>query len=127
MALGIKIKNVKFKNKYTVQELYEAIKHKDITAGAPELTKLGLAYIITYPALDDQNQVWVMAAGFGKSTNKYSIQKQDRAGVGNLAKNMALNSVTNGCYGIGGMAGDNVKKCEQLVVDTAKELEAMDL
>ena len=125
MALGIKIKNVKFKNKYTVQELYEAIKDKEFTAGVPELTKHGFAYIITFPALDDQNQVWVMAAG--KSTNKYSIQKQDRAGVGNLAKNMALSSVTNGFYGIGGMAGDNVKKCEQLVVDTAKELEAMDL
>ena len=127
MALGIKIKKVKFKNKYTIQELYEAIKDKEFTAGVPELTKHGFAYIITFPALDDQNQVWVMAAGFGKSTNKYSIQKQDRAGVGNLAKNMALNSVTNGFYGIGGMAGDNVKKCEQLVVDTAKELEAMDL
>lgn len=86
MALGIKIKNVKFKNKYTVQELYEAIKDKEFTAGVPELTKHGFAYIITFPALDDQNQVWVMAAGFGKSTNKYSIQKQDRAGVGNLAK-----------------------------------------
>ena len=43
MALGIKIKNVKFKNKYTVQELYEAIKDKEFTAGVPQLTKHGFA------------------------------------------------------------------------------------
>ena len=127
MAFGVKIKNVKLKNKYTIEELYEAIKDKQFTAGTPELTKHGFAYIITFPALDDQNQVWVMASGFGKSTNKFSIQKQEKAGMSNLAKNVALNSVTKGFYGIGGTLGDNVKKCEQFVVDTARELGEMGL
>jgi hypothetical protein len=128
MALGIKIKNVTLKNEYTIETLYEAIKDKTFSAGVPELTKNGLAYIITFPAIDRQNQVWVMMGGIGsKPTKKVSIQKSQKAGMGNLVGNMALDQLTGGFFGLGGIAGKNTKACERLVEATAKELSAMDL
>ncbi len=84
MAFGIKIKTVKTKNTYTLEELYDLIKDKPFTAGTPELTKHGAALLITFPSLDDYNQVWIMRGGFKEPTNKWSIQKQQRASVGNL-------------------------------------------
>ena len=115
MALGVKIKNIKTNNSYTIESLYEAIKDVEFTAGKPSLTKHGAATIITFPALDSQNQVWIMKSGFSK------------AGLGNTAKNMALDSLTNGIFGFGSMLGGNAKKCEQLVDATAKELSKLNL
>lgn len=124
MAFGVKIKSVKPKRKYTIEELYEAIKDETFTAGTPELTKQGVAYIITFPPLDRQNQVWVMMNLKG---DKISIQKSEASGMGNLVGNMALNEITDGLFGFGSMVGSNSKRCEQLVEETAKELAALDL
>ena len=41
MALGIKFKTLETKNGYTLEELYEAIKDREFTAGKPELAKMG--------------------------------------------------------------------------------------
>lgn len=129
MAFGVKIKSVKTKEKYTIESLYEAIKDKEFTAGAPSLTKHGIAMIITFPALDRNNQVWVMASGFGSKdgTNKFSIQKQEEAGVDNAVKNAIIGGLTDGWGNIGANFGANAKKCEQLVEATAKELDALGL
>lgn len=127
MAFGVKIKTLKTNNAYSLEGLYDIIKDKEFSAGKPEWTKNGLAYVITFPALDSQNQVWIMAAGFGKETKKFSIQKQEQAGVGNALKNAALDKVTNGVFGFGKMVGGNAKRCEELVELTLKELEALGL
>lgn len=127
MALGVKIKNIKTNSSYTIESLYEAIKDVEFTAGKPSLTKHGAATIITFPALDSQNQVWIMKSGFSKESQKFSIQKSEEAGLGNTAKNMALDSLTNGIFGFGSMLGGNAKKCEQLVDATAKELSKLNL
>lgn len=125
MALGVKVRNISTKGSYTIQEFYDAIKDQTFSAGEPSLVKHGVATIITFPALDRQNQVWVMAAG-GKGT-KFSIQKSQAAGMGKLAGNLALDQVTNGLFGLGSMVGGNAKACEKLVEDTAKELDALGL
>jgi hypothetical protein len=127
MALGVKIKNVQLKNEYTLESLYEAIKDKPFTAGVPSLTKHGMAYVITFPALDRQNQVWIMMSGFGKASKKVSIQKCEQAGMDKALGNIALDQLTGGFFGLGRMAGKNAKECERLVEATAKELAAMDL
>ncbi len=127
MALGFKIKTVKTKNTYTIESLFEAIKDKEFSAGKPELTKHGMTTIITFPPLDRRNQVWIMPGSLKKEGNKWSIQKQEQAGVGNLAVNTALDSVTNGFAGMGKMVGKNSKEAEKLVELTAKELDAMGL
>lgn len=74
MAFGIKTKNIKTQNSYTIESFFDAIKDKEFTAGTPSLTKHGMATVITFPALDSQNQVWIMKSGFGKETQKFSIQ-----------------------------------------------------
>jgi hypothetical protein len=79
VAFGIKVKNIKTNNTYSIESLYEAIKDKNFSAGTPSLTKHGMATVITFPALDSQNQVWIMKSGFGKETQKFSIQKSNAA------------------------------------------------
>ncbi|MCH3944033.1 MAG: hypothetical protein WAY93_04050 [Atopobiaceae bacterium] len=124
MALGFKVKWLDTKKAYTIEELYEAIKDKTFTAGEPSLTKNGVAYVITFPALDRQNQVWVMMASKGR---KISVQKSEAAGMGTLAGNLALDSLTDGLFGLGSIMGSNSKRCEKLVEQTAEELAALDL
>lgn len=123
MAFGIKFKSVKTVNEYSIEELYEKIKDVQFTAGVPSLTKHGFANIITFPALDRNNQVWIMKAG----KNKFSIQKQDEAGVGNAVRNAALDSLTDGWSGMSGTFGKKSKACEAQVEATQKELEALGL
>ena len=113
--------------KFTIESFFDAIKDKEFTAGTPSLTKHGMATVITFPALDSQNQVWIMKSGFGKETQKFSIQKSTQAGMDNVAKNAALDSITGGLFSVGGMISENTKKCEKLVDATAKELSEMNL
>lgn len=127
MAFGVKVKNIKTQRAFTIEELYEAMKGHTFSAGEPSLTKHGLNTIITFPALDRQNQVWIMNAGFKSSSQKFSIQKSQQAGMGNMATNMALDKVTKGIFGFGGVVGNTVKECERLVDCTAAELEALHL
>ena len=127
MAFGVKIKNIKTKNPYTIESFFDAIKDKEFTAGTPSLTKHGGATIITFPALDSQNQVWIMKSGFGKETQKFSIQKSNEAGLDKVAKNAAIDSLTGGLFSLGGMVSENTKKCEKLVDTTATEISEMNL
>ena len=127
MAFGVKVKNIKTKSEYTIEELYDAIKDHPFSAGQPSLTKHGLAMIITFPALDRQNQVWIMRAGFKEKCQKFSIQKAEAAGLGNVAVNAVLDDVNDGLFSLGRMAGKNAKECERLVDATYQELTAMGL
>lgn len=127
MAFGVKIKKVKTSQKYTIESFYEAIKDKKFSAGEPSLTKHGLATIITFPALDRQNQVQILPFGFGKETQSFQVQKAEAAGVDNVIGNAVLDKVTGGLFGFGSVAGKTVKECEKLVEATAKELEEMSL
>ncbi|MFZ2755882.1 MAG: hypothetical protein WAY93_03330 [Atopobiaceae bacterium] len=122
MALGLKVKSVKPKRSYTIEQLYDAIKDKPFEAGKPELDSNGFARIITFPAIDSQNQVWVMVNSKG---DKISIQKSQA--TGSLGTNYALDAATGGLFGFGFILGGHVKRCEALVEATAKELEALDL
>lgn len=127
--LGVKVKTVKTKNEYTIEEFYDAIKDHSFSAGAPVLTKHGLATIITFPPLDRHNQVWIMpVVGFKKnSTNKFQVSKNDVAGAGNAAVNMALGDLTGGLTNLRGMVGKNTKSAEKLVDLTVQELDALQL
>lgn len=125
--LGIKVKNLTFSKEYSLEELYEAIKNHPFSAGEPSLTKHGMATIITFPPLNRQNQVRIMKVGLKERSAKFSVQKGEQAGVGKMAGNMALNELTGGIFGLFSVAGKTVKKCEQLVEATAKELAAMNL
>lgn len=127
MALGFKLKTVKTNGSYTIEDLYETIKNQNFTAGIPELSKHGLAKVITFPPLDRNNQVWIIPAFIGKSGNKFQVLKQQAVGVGNAVKNQILSDLTRGITGISGVIGKKAREIEKLVEATAEELNAMGL
>ncbi len=126
MALGIKFKTLETKKGYTLEELFDAIKDKEFTAGKPELAKMGFSNMIVFPPLDRQNQIWIVPKQM-KDCRKWQISKQGLAGVGNTIANIALDEATGGLFGLGGMFGKKTKTAEGLVDITLKELEALDL
>ena len=86
MALCVKINNIKANNSYSIESFYKAIKDKHFSAGIPSLTKYGAASVITFPAIDSQNQVWIMKNGLSTESHKFSIQKSYEAGLDNIEK-----------------------------------------
>lgn len=120
---GVKVKRIKTSTNYSMEDFYAAIKDKPFTAGTPSLIKHGLVPMIIFPALDNRNQVQIIAAGKAK----FQIQKGEEAGLTNMAVNMALNDLTGGLAGLKGVAGSKAKQCEELVDITVKELEALNL
>lgn len=127
MAFGIKSKSIKTQNTYSLESLFEAIKDRTFTAGVPSLATNAGSYAITFPALDNQNQVCILKSGFGMETRKFTVEKCEKVGIENMVTNMAINSATHGLFGLGSSFGKNAKRCEELVEITAKELAAMGL
>ena len=126
---GFKMKTVRTNGAYSIESLYEAIRGHAFSAGTPELTKHGLNNIITFPPLDMNNQVWIMAGQITnqKECTKWTVLKSKKAGVANTAVNMALDSVTDGWSSFSGVFGKKAKEAERLTELTAKELDAIGL
>ena len=124
---GVKVKVIQTNHQYTIEEFYSAIKDTPFSAGAPALTKHGFSTIVTFPPLDRRNQIWILPViGLkSKSTNKFQISKNEVAGVGNAAVNMALNDLTGGLLGFKGIIGKNVKAAEKLIDLTVEEINAL--
>lgn len=128
MAFGFKIRKLETKKEYSIEELYEAIRNHQFTAGQPELTKHGVAMIITFPPIDRNNQIWISPGQMKKGPySKFTVTKNEVAGVGNMAGNMALHAVTNGWSSVSGVFGKKAKTAEELVVKTHEELLALGL
>ena len=128
MALGIKIRKLETQKEYSMEELYEAIKDKTFTAGQPELTKHGVAMIITFPPIDRNNQIWISPGQMKKAPwSKFTVTKNEEAGMGNFAKNGALSLVTKGWSNMSGTFGKKAKTAEELVVITYEELKELGL
>ena len=125
MAIAI---DLKFEKEYTLEELFEAIKDKEFTAGEPSLIKHGPATLITFPALDSHNQVQIIRGTlFDKTTNKFTVQKCEAAGLGNVAKNVALDLLTDDWANKRTIIGRTAKESEELVDITAEELKKLGL
>ncbi len=128
MALCVKINNIKANNSYSIESFYKAIKDKHFSAGAPSLTKYGAASVITFPAIDSQNQVWIMKNGLSTKSHKFSIQKSYEAGLDNIEKITYPDSENHNFLSASdSIINDNAKKCEYLVDITAKELLKLNL
>ena len=65
--------------------------------------------------------------GFRKTANKFQISKNELAGAGNAAINMALSDLTGGLTSWKGITGSSAKAAEKLVDLTADELNALGL
>lgn len=127
MAFGVKIRRIETDRAYSIERFYEAIQGKTFTAGEPSLTRHGLANIVTFPALDRQNQVQILPVGLERETRRFQIRKAEAAGGGDMIGNIAPEQVTDGLFGIGQVVGGHAKRCEELVDMTARELEMIHL
>ncbi len=127
MAFGIKIRKLETSKPYTLEELFEAIKNHPFTAGQPSMTKHGLGWLITFPPIDRNNQIWVTPSGMKAPFTKFTITKNEVAGMDNMAKNMGISALTGGWSRMTSTFGKNAKASEELVVKTAEELNALGL
>ncbi len=119
--LGVKNIKLELKGNYpSMQELYEAIKDVKFEAGVPELKKHGLNTLIVFPPLDRNNQVWISGV-----KGKYTVMRSTEvAGLDNVAKNAALEALTDGWSNLSAAFGDKKKRCMELVEITANEIKA---
>ncbi len=105
MALGFKVRKLVTAREYTIEELYEAIKDKQFTAGQPELAKQGMTMIIAFPPSDRNNQVWISPGQMKKAPySKFTVTRNGAAG-----------------------AGERSRTEEELVVITCEELQRLGL
>lgn len=117
--LGVKSAKLELKGNYaTLAELLEAMKPITFEAGVPELTKHGIGSVIVFPPVDRNNQVWITGA-----KGKFTVMRSaEVAGLGNMAKNAILDSLTDGWSSMSAAFGDKKKRCMELVDITAKEI-----
>ena len=128
MAFGFKIRKLETQKEYTMEELFEAIRDKEFSAGHPELTKHGATLIITFPPIDRNNQIWVSPGQMKKAPwSKFTITKNEVAGLGNMAANTVVQGLTGGWSRMSGTFGKKAKTAEELVVATHEELQALGL
>ena len=128
MAFGFKLKTFETSKPYSMEELYEAIKDTEFSAGKPELAKHGFAVLIVFPPLDRNNQIRIGQGSMGKGPcSKFQVTKGESVGMGNMAKGIALHGLTNGWSSASGVLGKNAKDGEALVVKTYEELRALSL
>lgn len=121
-------KKFKTRARYTIESLYEAIRDKRFTAGEPSLTKHGRQFIITFPALDSHNQVWIMRHSGGLETQSFSVVKSDSlAGFGNAVGSLAATATLGSLYSAGASFGENAKRAKELAEITLKEIEELQL
>ena len=119
--LGVKSVKLELKGNYaSLEELLEAMKDVKFEAGVPEITKHGFNTLIVFPPLDRNNQVWITGA-----KGKYTVMRSTEvAGLGNVAKNAALEMLTDGWSNLSAAFGDKKKRCMELVEITANEIKA---
>ena len=117
--MGVKNVKLELKGNYaTLAELLEAMKTVTFEAGTPELTKHGIGSVIVFPPVDRNNQVWITGA-----KGKFNVMRSaEVAGLGNMAVNAVLDTLTDGLSSMSGAFGNKKKRCMELVDITAREI-----
>lgn len=127
---GTKVSRLQTRNRYTIEELFDAIKEARFTAGKPRLTHQGFSQFIVFPALDFDNQVRVYNAAIVSPSNKFFVQRDEQ--VGSILDDESADSLLGGWDSRGwnsphGNAVSNAELCEQLAETTCRELGEMGL
>ncbi len=78
--MGMKTEKIVTKEPLDIEEFYEKIKDVEFEAGKPECVKHGFAYLVCFPKVDNENQVWITG-----NKGKFIIQRSTViAGGGNM-------------------------------------------
>ena len=121
---GVTLIQIKPKNAYTIEELFERIKNVPFEAGEPQLLHYAMARAICFPVQDRNNQVQITLDKKGRINVMRSPQPMS---VEKVAKNMALDELTGGLTSMSMLGGKKKKLCEQLTKRTAEQLKELDL
>ena len=128
MAFGIKQVKITTSKTYSMESLYEAIKDHEFTPGKPELVNQGYAKIIAFPALDKNNQCQITQGWFtGKEGNKFTVMRNEEAGVANMWKNAIVDDLSGGFTALGKLGGKNNQLAQKQVDEVVAELNKMGL
>ena len=125
---GLTVKVLETSKEYSVEELYEAIKDVDFSAGKPEYFKEGVIQLILFPEIDRYNQLRIAPAQVKKAPyTKFTVCKGCRAGIRTKVENKLLSKLTQGAASIFCYIGYNVRYAERLVVVTSEEFNKLGL
>ena len=129
MAFGVKIKRVELSKAYTCDELVAAMKESgEWEMGEPFAVKHGFAWLVAFPPIDRQNQVWVQPCSKEPAQKWQIMLSHDIAGdFGNMAKNALLDAVTDGWASMGSVFGKKAKAGEKQVDDVIEALKSRNL
>ncbi|MCQ2521672.1 MAG: hypothetical protein MJ105_04780 [Lachnospiraceae bacterium] len=125
--MGIKTVKIATKEAMDIEAFYNSIKDIAFEAGTPEYTKHGLGYLIAFPKVDNENQVWITG-----SKGKFVIQRSTViAGVGNMIassiKADVKDKLTFGVSGLKSTFGSPKKQCMAQVDEIAAKIQALGL
>ncbi|MDO4961712.1 MAG: hypothetical protein Q4E57_07670 [Eubacteriales bacterium] len=126
--LGIKNVKIQTKSSMTLEEFYNAIKDAPFgEAGTPGYVKHGFGYVIAFPQIDEQNQVWITGKG-----NKFLVQRSAMvAGIQNMIVNDVkadiMNEFSLGITGVISQFGSPQKTCLAMVDKVADVINALGL
>lgn len=125
--MGMKSVKITTKESLDIEAFYNKIKDVEFEAGTPEYTKHGFGYLVAFPKVDNENQVWITG---GKG--KFIIQRSTViAGMGNMLeasiKAEIKDKLTFGVSGLKSTFGEPKKQCMAQVDEIAAKIQALGL
>lgn len=122
---GTRVNRLQTRRRYTLEELFDAIKERNFTAGKPRLTHQGISQVIVFPALDFDNQVRVYNAAIVSPSNKFYVQRDEQ--VGSILDDETSENLLGGWADVPRGSTSNTELCEKLAETTCEELGRMGL
>ena len=125
--MGVKQVKIKTNEPLDIEAFYNKIKDVTFEAGVPEYTKHGFGYLIAFPKVDNENQVWITG-----SKGSFIIQRSTViAGVGNMLESSIKAGIKDKLtFGVSGMKstfGAPKKECMAQVDSIAATIQALNL
>ncbi len=119
----LNMKKVTFKNEYTMEELFEAIKDTEFPLGKPILAKHGASKLIVFAPINKDTQMVIGPAKMGDKINAYRVMILPEVGLDNLIISTVIDVVTDQWVFVINQLGKNVKEYKKCVDTIADQLQ----
>ncbi len=123
----LNMKKVVFKNEYTMEELYEAVKDKEFVVGKPILANHGATKLVVFAPFNIDTQIVINPGKMGNKMDTFRVMILPEVGVANLILNTAITAVTDQWSLVLNSMGKDVKQYKKCVDVVAQELLDMGL
>ena len=115
---------------YTIEEFCNILRNYQFSAGVPYLDKEGVNLCISFPPIDNFNQVRIISKGGTNNdrVNRWMIYKSDhKAGVDQMIKNQFLDDITGGITEFFSVMGSNASQGFKNVDQVISEIQSLNL